>query len=83
MNTVKSFFTKQFNKLQNHAFRIHPRGHAMFHDIDDLISLKDNFIDYIKFEYTLTVFYNVMELCFKCITRTSSRIVITSGNLCY
>ena len=60
MNTVKSFFTKQFNKLQNHAFRIHPRGHAMFHDIDDLISLKDNFIDYIKFEYTLTIFYNVI-----------------------
>ena len=66
MNTVKSFLIKQY-KLQNHAFTIHPRGHAMFHDIDDLISLKDNFIDYIKFDYTLTMFYliKIIELVSK------------------
>ncbi len=59
-SSFKSFFSKLFIKFQNHAFRIHPRGHAMFHDIDELISLKDNFIDYIKFEYSLAIFYNII-----------------------
>lgn len=60
MEKIKSFFSQQYAKFQRHAFQTHPRGHAMFHDLDDLISLRENFIDYIKFEYSLAIFYNLI-----------------------
>lgn len=60
METVKAFIKRQYINIQRHAFQTHPRGHAMFHDLDDLISLRDNFIDYIKFEYSLAIFYNII-----------------------
>lgn len=47
-------------RLSRHAFQTHPRGHSMFQDLDDLISQKENFIEYIKFEYSLAIFYNVV-----------------------
>jgi len=47
-------------RLQRHAFQTHPRGHSMFQDLDDLIRQKENFIEYIKFEYALAIFYNIV-----------------------
>jgi hypothetical protein len=47
-------------RLYRHAFSTHPRGHTMFHDLDDLIAQKDNFTEYIKFEYSLAIFYNIV-----------------------
>ena len=60
MESINSFFKKIYNKIQRFAFQPHPGGHAMFHDLDDLISLRENFIDYIKFEYSLAIFYNII-----------------------
>lgn len=60
MNYIKIKFKTILNKLQRLAFKPHPNGHAMFHDLDDLISLKDNFMDYIKFEYTMAILYNII-----------------------
>jgi hypothetical protein len=47
-------------RLYRHAFQTHPRGHSIFQDLDDLIIQKENFIEYIKFEYSLAIFYNMV-----------------------
>lgn len=53
-------FNSNYLRLYRHAFQPHPRGHSMFHDLDDLIIQKENFIEYIKFEYSLAIFYNLV-----------------------
>ena len=60
MEKLTSYCQRIYIKIQRHAFQTHPNGHAMFQDLDDLISQKDNFIAYIKFEYSLAIFYNII-----------------------
>lgn len=60
MNSITQMLQRMHIKLQRHAFQTHPRGHSMFQDLDDLISQRENFIAYIKFEYSLAIFYNVI-----------------------
>lgn len=60
MNTVVNYFKKIYVKIQRHSFQTHPNGHSMFQDLDDLISQRENFIAYIKFEYSLSIFYNII-----------------------
>lgn len=60
MNSIVQFIKKLYVKIQRHSFQTHPRGHAMFQDLDDLISQRENFIAYIKFEYSLSIFYNII-----------------------
>ena len=60
MEFIYRMFNQNYMRLQRHAFQTHPRGHSMFQDLDDLIRQKDNFIEYIKFEYALAIFYNLV-----------------------
>jgi hypothetical protein len=60
MESIYRMFNSNYLRLSRHAFQTHPRGHAMFQDLDDLISQKENFIEYIKFEYSLAIFYNIV-----------------------
>lgn len=54
-----SFFGNIYNKIRDYAFKINPVGNRMFQDLDDLIAHRDSFSAYIKFEYSLSIFYNV------------------------
>jgi len=60
MESVYRMINSNYLHLYRHAFQIHPRGHSFFQDLDDLIVQKENFIEYIKFEYSLAVFYNMV-----------------------
>ncbi len=60
MDFIYRRLNNDYMRLQRHAFQTHPRGHAMFQDLDDLIRQKENFIEYIKFEYALAIFYNIV-----------------------
>lgn len=60
MESIYKLINRKYLRLSRHAFQSHPRGHTMFQDLDDLIIQKDNFIDYIKFEYSLAIFYNLV-----------------------
>ena len=60
MDAIYRMLNNNYMRLQRHAFQTHPQGHSMFQDLDDLIRQKENFIEYIKFEYSLAVFYNLV-----------------------
>ena len=60
MNEIKNKIYRVYHSFQRHAFNTHPRGHSMFQDLDDLISQRENFITYLKFEYSLSIFYNII-----------------------
>jgi hypothetical protein len=60
MELVYRMINRNYLRLSRHAFQTHPRGHSMFQDLDDLIVQKENFIEYIKFEYSLAIFYNMV-----------------------
>ena len=60
MEAIYRTLNKNYLRLQRHAFQTHPQGHSMFSDLDDLIRQKETFINYIKFEYSVSIFYNLM-----------------------
>jgi hypothetical protein len=60
MESLYRILNRNYLHLQRHALSAHPNGHSMFHDLDDLIRQKDNFINYIKFEYSVAILYNIM-----------------------
>jgi hypothetical protein len=60
MEAFYRMFNRNYLMLQRHAFQTHPNGHSMFSDLDDLIAQKENFIEYIKFEYSIAIFYNIV-----------------------
>lgn len=60
MEVLYRMFNRNYLRLTRHAFQTHPSGHRMFQDLDDLIGQKDNFIEYIKFEYSTAIFYNIV-----------------------
>jgi hypothetical protein len=60
MESLFSILNSNYLHFQRHAFSAHPNGHNMFQDLDDLIRQKDNFINYIKFEYFVAILYNIM-----------------------
>ncbi len=60
MEAVYRMLNRNYLRLSRHAFQTHPQGHSMFQDLDDLIGQKENFIEYIKFEYSLAIFYNLV-----------------------
>jgi len=37
----------------------HPSGHNNFSDLDEIINQKENFIDYIKYEFFFSIIYNI------------------------
>ena len=60
MEVIYRLLNNNYMRLQRHAFQTHRHGHSMFQDLDDLIRQKENFIEYIKFEYALAIFYNIV-----------------------
>lgn len=60
LNSIQLYINNQMTKINNFCFKLHPNGHAMFNGIDELISLRENFIDYIKFEYSISILYNII-----------------------
>ena len=60
MESIYRTLNSNYLRCYRYAFQTHPRGHSIFRDLDDLICQKDNFIEYIKFEYSLSIFYNLV-----------------------
>ena len=60
MEVIYRIFNKNYLSLTRFAFQTHPNGHRLFQDLDDLITQKDNFIEYIKFEYSTAILYNII-----------------------
>jgi len=58
MSDILNFFKKNYNTISRFAFLTNPDGHKYFHGVDELISQKDNFIEFIKFEYFISITYN-------------------------
>lgn len=59
MEGLKKLLNNNYVKLQRHAFSSNSHSHSMFHDLDHLIRQKESFIDYIKFEYSVAIIYNL------------------------
>lgn len=57
---VSNYFNNIFNRFRDFAFKINPLGNRMFQDLDDLIAHRESFSAYIKFEYSLSIFYNII-----------------------
>ena len=60
MESILRLINQNYLRISRHAFQTNPHGLRMFQDLDDLIGQKKNFIDYIKFEYSLAIFYNLV-----------------------
>lgn len=60
MNYISSYFTQKYTQFYRHAFKINPTARAWFKNMEDLISHSKTFIDYIKLQYSLIVFYNFL-----------------------
>ena len=60
MESLYRILNSNYLNLQKHAFSTHPNDHSMFQELDDLILQIENFINYIKFEYYVSIVYNIM-----------------------
>ncbi len=60
MEAIYRLLSSNYMKIQRHAFQTNVYGHSMFQDLDDLIRQQENFIEYMKFEYSLAIFYNLV-----------------------
>lgn len=58
MDVLYRIINKNYLNFSRIAFTSHPNGHRFFQDLDDLINQKENFIDFIKFEYSTAIIYN-------------------------
>lgn len=61
--------------ISRYAFQTNPDGHRYFQDLDELISQKDNFLNFIKFEYSISLIYNFI-ISFSCIFYIFTRFSI-------
>ena len=62
MEAFYKFFNQQYLTIQRHSFQQHPNGNTMFHELDDIIRQKDNFMNYIKLEYSVSILFNIMAI---------------------
>ena len=60
MEALYKLINRNYIKIQRHAFSTNSNSHSMFHDLDDLIRQKETFIEYIKFDYSISTIYNLM-----------------------
>jgi len=49
-----------FSRLNQHCFRRCSRSSSFLHDLEELIKQKDSFLNYIHFEYSVAIIYNVI-----------------------
>jgi hypothetical protein len=66
MDVISRIFNKHYINISRLAFQTHPDGHRYFQDLDELLTQKDNFLDFIKFEYTIALTYNTI-ISFSCL----------------
>lgn len=58
MDVFKKKLLKNYMNISQYVFQTNPEGHRYFQDLDILISKKDNFIRFIKIEYSISLIYN-------------------------
>ena len=62
MEAFYKYLNQNYLSIQRHSFQQHSSGNAMFHDLDDIIRQKDNFMNYIKLEYSVTILFNIIAI---------------------
>lgn len=61
MDVIYKLFNINYLNISRFAFQIHPNSQRIFEEIEDeVIIQKDKFTDYIKFEYTTAIIYNII-----------------------
>ena len=66
MDVIYKLINKNYLNISRYAFQTHPDGHRYFQDLDELLTQKDNFLDFIKFEYITSITYNTI-ISFSCL----------------
>ena len=59
MESMKKLVNRNYLKLQRHAFSTNSHSQSIFHELDHLIRQKESFINYIKFEYSVAIIFNL------------------------
>merc|ERR1712166_1506458 len=75
MDVIYKLINKNYLNISRFAFQTHPDGHRYFQDLDELLTQKDNFLDFIKFEYTTSITYNTI-ISFSCLFYLSTRFSV-------
>lgn len=75
MDVILKIVNKNYLDISRFAFQTHPDGHRYFQDLDELLTQKDNFLDFIKFEYTTSITYNTI-ISFSCLFYFFTRFFI-------
>lgn len=57
---MKALIYNKLIRLYKHFLGRNPRSSSIVHDLDELICQTDNFINYIHFEYSVAILYNMM-----------------------
>jgi hypothetical protein len=60
MRAFTDFQEKITNSLNRHFFSRNSLSCSLFSDLDELIKQKESFMNYIRFEYTVAVYYNLL-----------------------
>lgn len=56
MDAIYNIFNKNYLRFTRHIYDIH----SMDQDLDDIVRQKDNYIDFITIEYTVSITYNLI-----------------------
>ena len=60
MEVILKMINKNYMNISRLAFQTNPDGHRHFQDLDELLSQKDNFLNFIQFEYSMSLVYNLI-----------------------
>lgn len=60
MDALLKLININYLNISRFAFQSHPNAHRIFQELDELIIQKDSFTEYIKFEYTTAISYNII-----------------------
>jgi hypothetical protein len=58
MSILLNLLEKNYIQISRLAFQTYPEGHRYFQDLDELLSQKDNFLEFIKLNYIISIGYN-------------------------
>jgi len=78
MEALYKLINLNYINISRFAFQLHPEGHRLFQDLDELIIQKDSFTEYIKFEYSTAIIFNIIVSI-----PSMMFLYINFGNLCY
>jgi len=60
MDVIYKLLNINYLNISRFAFQINPNRHSIFQDLDELIIEKESFTEYITFEYTTAIIYNII-----------------------